>query len=119
MERAIGAVVALGLVTAFGGAAEARPKKTAEAVLAVAADAESRQVIDGRSWRCLGTGCRGSSISAPKSQPIVYECRSVAAAFGELALYRSGGRALGAEELAQCNTAAAPRVSGGELARSR
>ena len=117
MERTFGVVLALGL--AFGGVAEARPKKAAEAVLAVAPGAETRQIIDGRSWRCLGTGCKGTSVSAPKSQPVLYECRSVAAAFGELALYRSSGRALSAEELAQCNLAATPRTSSGELARSR
>jgi hypothetical protein len=119
MERVSAVFFVLPLLVFLGVPAHARPPKTAEAVLAVASGAEARQVIDGRAWRCLGTGCKGRSVSAPKSQPILYECRSVAAAFGELALYRSGGRTLDAETLAQCNTAAAPRTRSGELARSR
>jgi hypothetical protein len=70
------------LALAFGAAAEAKTAKSAEAVLAAGAMAEGRQVIDGRLWRCLGTGCRGRAVSAPKSQPILAECRAVASALG-------------------------------------
>jgi hypothetical protein len=88
-----------------GVGAEARTAKPAEAVLTAASSGEVRKIVDGRLWRCLGTGCRGRAVSAPKSQPLLAECRAVAAALGPLSLYRSG-RALDEAELAACNTAA-------------
>ena len=116
MKQVTGAVIALGLAAGFAGTAWAGPKHRAEAVLAASPETEVRQIIDGRQWKCLGTGCRGNTVSAPKSQPILHECQAVAAQFGELALYRSGGRALNAEQLARCNVAAKPREDGGRLA---
>ena len=120
MERTFAGMLALGLVAVMAGAAEARPnpRNTAEAVLAVASSGETRHIIDGRVWKCLGTGCRGLA-SAPKSQPALHECQRVAAVVGQLALYRTGGRVLDGEALARCNTAAAPRPATGELARNR
>ena len=107
MERAASVLIALGLVAGFAGAAQAKPSQ-AEAVLAAAPQGEARQVIDGRLWKCLGTGCRGISSSAAKSQPILFECQGVAAKFGAVSAYRSGRRSLDAGQIAQCNTAAAP-----------
>ena len=119
MKQVSGGALALCLAGAFGGAALAGPSHRAEAVLAASSETEVRQIIDGRDWKCLGTGCRGNAASAPKSQAILRECREVAAKFGELALYRSGGRALNAGQLAQCNIAAAPRDPAEQLAGRR
>jgi hypothetical protein len=113
------AVLALGLALAGGAAAFAGPSHRAEAVLASSPETEVRQVIDGRQWKCLGTGCRGNAASAPKSQPILRECRAVAAQFGRLALYRSGRRSLSPEQLAQCNLAAKPGTNTEQLAERR
>ena len=104
MERVTGVLLSLSMA-AFAGAAEAKPRN-AEAVLASAPGGAVREVIDGRVWQCLGTGCRGTSASAPKAQPVVFECQGVAARFGAVAEYRSGGKALGAEQLAECNAVA-------------
>lgn len=107
MERAGISVRGLGLcgfavALALGGAAEARAPKVAEAVLVSAGAGEAKEIIDGRLWRCLGSGCRGKAVSAPKSQPLVAECRAIASTFGPVKLYRSG-RDLDAAELAACN----------------
>ena len=117
--KATAGLIALALASGFGTAALAGPGHRAEAVLAASSDQEVREVIDGRSWKCLGTGCRGNTASAPKSQPILHECRAVAARFGELALYRSGGRELNEAQLAQCNAAAKPRQAAEQLAGRR
>src|SRR3712207_2838139 len=119
MKQVTGALIALGLAAGFGPAVQAGPSYKAEAVLAAAPAQEVRTIIDGRDWKCLGTGCRGNAASAPKSQSVMRECRAVAAEFGELALYRSGRRALKAEELAQCNTAAKARETAEQLAERR
>lgn len=119
MKQVSGAAIALCLVGGFGTAAAAGPRHAAEAMLAASSEQEVRRIVDGRSWKCLGTGCRGSSASAPKSQPLLRECSAVAAEFGELALYRSGGRALNAAQLAQCNAAAKPREGAPQLAGAR
>ena len=116
MKQVTGAVIALALTAGAAGAALAGPSHRAEAVLAASSEREARQIIDGRSWKCLGTGCRGTSASAPRSQPILRECRAVAAEFGALALYRSGGRELTGDQLAQCNAAAKPRDGAPQLA---
>ena len=118
MKQVTGAAIALGLA-ALGTTAAAGPSHRAEAVLAASSEREVRQIIDGRDWKCLGTGCRGNAASAPKSQPILRECRAVAEKFGELALYRSGGRELNAGQLAQCNAAAKPREGAPQLAGAR
>ena len=119
MKQVSGATIVLCLAAAFGSAATAGPRHRAEALLVASPEKEVRQIIDGRDWRCLGTGCRGNAASAPKSQAILRECRAVAAKFGELALYRSGGRELSAAQLAQCNTAAALRDPAEQLAGRR
>ena len=119
MKQATGALVALALTAGAAGAALAGPSHRAEAVLAASSETETRQIIDGRDWKCLGTGCRGNAAHPPKSQPLLRECRAVAAQFGELALYRSRGRALNAAQLAQCNAAAKPREGDPQLAGSR
>ena len=119
MKQATGALIALALSAGAATAALAGPSHRAEAVLATSSETEVRQIIDGRDWKCLGTGCRGNAASAPKSQPLLRECRAVAARFGELALYRSGGQALSGPELAQCNAAAKPREAAPQLAGAR
>ena len=118
MKQVTGALIALALA-AFGTAAQAGPSYKAEAVLAAAPSQEVRQIIDGRDWKCLGTGCRGNTVSAPKSQSVMRECRAVAAEFGELALYRSGRRELKAHELAQCNVAAKKQDTAEQMAERR
>ena len=116
MERFTGVLLALSLV-GFAGAAEAKPRN-AEAVLASSPGGAVREVIDGRLWKCLGTGCRGVSASAPKAQPVVFECQGVAAKLGPVAEYRSGGKALDAGQLAECN-AVARTAAATEVAQAR
>ena len=104
MERTL---MVLALCAAAGAAGAAQAKgRSAEAVLAGAPQGELRQVIDGRQWSCLGNGCRGAASAAAKSQPVVFECQGVAQKLGPLTLYRSGGRALSAEQLERCNSVA-------------
>ena len=119
MKQVTGALIALALSAGAATAALAGSGHQAEAVLAASSETEVRQIIDGRDWKCLGTGCRGNAASPPKSQPVLRECRAVAAQFGELALYRSRGRALNAAQLAQCNAAAKPREAAPQLAGGR
>jgi hypothetical protein len=90
----------------------AESPRSADAVLvaAPAAPAASMQtIIDGRLWRCFGTGCRAAATSHATNQSAGRECRRVAAQLGELAHYRTGKRVLSAAELANCNTAAPKR----------
>jgi hypothetical protein len=100
-------------------AARADSARTAEAVLATAATQQTQTVIDGRLWRCFGTGCRAQAASNPTSQPVARECRRVAAKLGELSHYRSGKRTLTTAEIAACNAGIAKRAPATELAGAR
>ena len=111
-------VLAVSLLSA-GAAVAAEKPRSAEAILVAAPERGSETVIDGRLWRCLGTGCRGLVAGPVASQPPGRECRRVAARLGELAHYRTGKRVFTAAELARCNTAAVRRPSATELAGSR
>lgn len=120
MERSVfGLALSAGLLLSGGGAVAADNSRTAEAVLAAAPERAATTVIDGRLWRCFGTGCRAATASAAASQPIGRECRRVAAQLGELVHYRSGKRELTLVELAACNTAAAKRPADTALAGAR
>jgi hypothetical protein len=109
--------VAAAVLLLSAGPALADQSRTAEAVRVSAQEQNVQTVIDGRLWRCFGTGCRAQAASAPASQPIDRECRRVAAKLGELSHYRSGKRALSAAELAACNAGIARRTT--ELAGAR
>ena len=102
-----------------GSAAAAERPRSAEAVLKVAPEQATQSVIDGRLWRCFGTGCRAQAAAAPVSQSAERECRRVAAELGELAHYRSGKRVFTAADLAGCNTAAVKRTADTALAGAR
>jgi len=112
-------VLTAALLLGGGAAQPADNPRTAEAILVAAGDQQAQTVIDGRLWRCFGTGCRAQSAGGAASQPLARECRRVAAKLGELAHYRSGKRTFTAAELAACNTAAAKRPRSTELAGTR
>lgn len=112
-------LLAASLVLAAGSAFAVEAPRTAEAVLVSAPAQASSRVIDGRLWRCFGTGCRAQAASAPVSQSAARECRRVAAQLGELAAYRSGKHAFTPAELASCNAEVAKRRSATELAGAR
>lgn len=100
----------------FAGSAAADTPRNAEAVLRAAPERATQTVIDGRLWRCFGTGCRAQAATTPTSQSVARECRRVAAEFGELMHYRSGKRVLTPSDLTACNTAAAKRPTDAALA---
>ncbi len=113
MERTI---LGLALALTLGSVAQAEPARQADAVLRVAPSVQDTAVLDGRMWKCLGTGCRGRAVTAPKSQPVMFECQRVAAQFGELSHYRSGKKVFSEPELARCNTTAKARSPATEMA---
>jgi hypothetical protein len=112
-------VLAAALLLSAGAAQAADTSRSAEAVLAFASTQQTQTVIDGRLWRCFGTGCRAQAASNPTSQPIGRECRRVAGKLGELSHYRSGKRTLTADELQACNAGVAKRAPATELAGAR
>jgi hypothetical protein len=112
-------VLAAALLLSAGAAQAADASRTAEAVLTAAATTTESTVIDGRLWRCFGTGCRAQAASNPTSQPIGRECRRVVAKLGEVSHYRSGKRTLTAAELQACNAGVAERAPTTELAGAR
>ena len=103
-------LLASALVSIAGGASAAESSRTAEAVLVAAPSQATEVVVDGRLWRCFGTGCRAQATATPISQSIGRECRRVAAQLGEIAHYRSGKRALSSAEIATCNVGASRRA---------
>jgi hypothetical protein len=106
------------LVACAAGAAQAADRpQPAEAVLVSAPAQAVQTVIDGRLWRCFGTGCRAQPSGAAASQSVARECRRVAAELGALSHYRTGKRVLTPAELAGCNTAAKPATPAAVAAR--
>jgi hypothetical protein len=101
-------IASLLLACAAGAAHAADRPQPAEAVLVSAPAQAVQTVIDGRLWRCLGTGCRAQPTGTAASQSVARECRRVAAELGALSHYRTGRRVFTPAELANCNTAAKP-----------
>ena len=97
------------LLSSAPTAIAAETPRSADAVLVAASAPSMQTIIDGRLWRCFGTGCRAAATATAASQPAGRECRRVAAQLGELAHYRTGKRVLTAAELANCNTSAPKR----------
>lgn len=85
----------------------AAPSAALDAAATLAEPGEARRfILDGRSWSCAADGAcvaRGEGAS----QPVLRECRRFVARFGPVARYERDGAALGADELARCNAAAA------------
>jgi len=101
-------MVLVSLLSAVLAAAQPLPQPApldAAATLSVPGDAR-RVVLDGRSWSCAADGvciARGSGAS----QPVLRECRRFVARLGAVTRYERDGTALTADQLAQCNAAAA------------
>lgn len=66
--------------------------------------APARTIIDGATWRCDGGVCVASGGS---NQPALRACRRVVARLGAVSTFSWRGQSLTADELAQCNAAAA------------
>ena len=96
---ALGALAICGSM--MGTAAKAEPY-SGEATLVTAVEIASETVIDGVTWRCEGTRCVGRSNRA-KREPQMRECRKLVVALGPLASFRSRGRPMSDEALAECN----------------
>ena len=67
-------------------------------------NAPARTIIDGATWRCAQGVCIASGGS---NQPAVRACRRVVTRLGAVSAFSWKGQDLSAEQLAECNTAAA------------
>ena len=67
-------------------------------------NAPTRTIIDGATWRCAQGVCMASGGS---NQPAVRACRRVVARLGAVSAFSWKGQDLSAEQLAECNAAAA------------
>jgi len=70
------------------------------AVLADAAQATGRSVIDGATWRCEGQAC---TATGGTEQPATRACRRVVARLGAVTEFAWKGTVLSTEQLAVCN----------------
>ena len=87
------AAAALAATPAFAGTYSAKP---------VAVPAAGKIIGKDISWSCAGDTCRGSTEA---SRPIVL-CQDLAKRTGRIESFVADGKALSAEQLAKCNTAA-------------
>jgi hypothetical protein len=111
--RSIGALVettmirrvALGALAIFGLTVSAATKAqsySGEATLVTAVPGPSEFVIDGITWQCEDTQCVGRSKRARKESQL-RECIKLVVAVGPVAAFRSRGRTMSADTLAECN----------------
>lgn len=97
--------VAFGALAIFGlmvNAAAGAQSYSGEATLVTAVPRPSEFVIDGITWQCEDTHCVGRSRRARK-EPQLRECIKLVVAVGPVASFRSRGRTLSADALAECN----------------
>jgi hypothetical protein len=87
---------------AFAGTYSAKP---------VAAPAAGKIIGKDISWACAGDTCRGSTDS---SRPMIL-CQDLAKRAGQIESFIADGKALAADQLAKCNSAAKGGAT--ELAR--
>lgn len=95
---------ALLLACALTLAAGAANAHSSSLTLAEPREGETRAIVDGASWRCQGANC---SATGGKSQPALRACKRVVAKIGRAETYSHRGQALTADQVADCNTAAA------------
>jgi hypothetical protein len=100
---ALGALAICGLMLSATSKAQSY---SGEATLASPVATPSETVIDGITWRCEDTKCVGRSLRAPKSSQTL-ECRKLALAVGQVTAFRSRGRRLSDDAIAECNGAPA------------
>lgn len=112
-SKLLGALAAMAAFAAGPALAGPGPFR-GEAKLAAPTAAAAEQTISGVAWKCDGDACVGRADYSGLDG-LVRQCRKVAAAFGPVVAYRSGGREAGAGELKACNAAAA---SGAQTARN-
>ncbi len=60
-------------------------------------------IIDGADWQCVDVICHASWVD---DMPAVRSCRRIVAEVGPVTAFAWRGKALGADQLAQCNAAA-------------
>ena len=76
-----------------------------EAKLAAPAAQPLTATVSGAAWRCEGEACVGERSQPTLDNPM-RECRKVAAQFGALSAFTSGGQKFDAGDLKACNVAA-------------
>ena len=69
-----------------------------------AENAPARTIIDNATWRCEGDACVATGGA---NQPAMRACRRVVARLGAVSAFSWKGQELSAEQLAECNAAAA------------
>ncbi len=101
--RILTAAAVIGL--ALAGSATAQTRTTSFTLQNTAMTPTEAVIIDGASWRC-GEDNVCVATGRVAEQPATRACRRVVARVGALASFTWQGRALTADQLATCNTAA-------------
>ena len=101
--RILTAAAVIGL--ALAGSATAQTRTTSYTLQNTAMTPTEAVIIDGASWRC-GEDKVCVATGRVAEQPATRACRRVVARVGALASFTWQGRALTADQLATCNTAA-------------
>lgn len=96
---ALGALAFSGLMMNVAAGAQSY---SGEATLVTAVPRPSEFVIDGITWQCEDTQCVGRSRRARK-EPQLRECIKFVVAIGPVVSFRSRGRTMSADTLAECN----------------
>ena len=69
------------------------------------APAKAEFIIDGADWQCVDIICHAAWVD---DMPPLRSCRRIVAETGPVAAFSWRGKALGPDQLAQCNAAAKP-----------
>lgn len=105
MESLMSRRLVFGVLAVFGlmvaGASQAQ-SYSGEATLETPLTVPSETVIDSITWKCEEAKCVGRSRRAPQ-EPQVRECMKLVASVGPVTAFRSRGRKLSDEALAECN----------------
>lgn len=104
-SRWLGVLAAMAAFAAGPALAGTAPFR-GEATLATPAAAPAQQTINGVAWACDGAACVGEAAHGTLDG-LVRQCKKVAAAFGPVTAYASGGREADKSQLKACNRAAA------------
>lgn len=96
--------VLLSTVLLLGAAGAAHAQSGGAATLQSPLASPARPIIDGAQWRCTGATCVTANQGEP--QPALRACKRFAAQMGAVSAFTYAGRAVTAEQLAECNTRA-------------
>lgn len=94
-------IVTAALASLAGGA---QAQSVGSATLQSPLASPSRPIIDGAQWRCSGVTCITSNPGEP--QPALRACKRFVAQLGAVSAFTYQGRAVSAEQLAECNARA-------------